>query len=45
MNNVIDAVAQSPPLPKSPRPQAKVYLLLPLGLGEVAELTNSLVKP
>jgi len=40
MNNVIDALAQSPPSAELTEAAGKGYVLLPLGLGEVAELTN-----
>jgi ABC-type nitrate/sulfonate/bicarbonate transport system substrate-binding protein len=40
MNNVIDALAQSPPSAEVTEAAGKGYVLLPLGLGEVAELTN-----
>ena len=40
MNNVIDALAQSPPQAESAEASGKGYVLIPLGLGEVAELTN-----
>ena len=40
MNNVIDALAQSPPSAEITEAAGKGYVLLPLGLGEVAELTN-----
>ena len=40
MNNVIDALAQSPPSAEITEAAGKGYVLLPLGLGEVTELTN-----
>ena len=40
MNNVIDALAQSPPTAEVTETAGKGYVLIPLGLGEVAELTN-----
>ena len=40
MNNVIDALAQSPPQAESTEASGKGYVLIPLGLGEVTELTN-----
>ena len=40
MNNVIDALAQSPPTAEITEAAGKGYVLIPLGLGEVAELTN-----
>ena len=40
MNNVIDGVAQSPPSLEITEAAGKGYVLLPLGLGEVSELTN-----
>ena len=40
MNNVIDAIAQSPPSAEVTEAAGKGYVLLPLGLGEVPELTN-----
>lgn len=40
MNNVIDGVAQSPPSLEITEAAGKGYVLLPLGLGEVPELTN-----
>jgi ABC-type nitrate/sulfonate/bicarbonate transport system substrate-binding protein len=40
MNNVIDALAQSPPSAEITEAAGKGYVLLPLGLGEVAELTD-----
>jgi ABC-type nitrate/sulfonate/bicarbonate transport system substrate-binding protein len=40
MNNVIDALAQSPPSAEVTEAAGKGYVLLPLGLGEVPELTN-----
>jgi ABC-type nitrate/sulfonate/bicarbonate transport system substrate-binding protein len=40
MNNVIDALAQSPPSAEVTEAAGKGYVLIPLGLGEVAELTN-----
>ncbi|HUC97060.1 MAG TPA: ABC transporter substrate-binding protein [Candidatus Polarisedimenticolaceae bacterium] len=40
MNNVIDALAQSPPSAEVTEAAGKGYVLLPLGLGEVTELTN-----
>jgi ABC-type nitrate/sulfonate/bicarbonate transport system substrate-binding protein len=39
-NNVIDALAQSPPSAEITETAGKGYVLVPLGLGEVAELTN-----
>jgi ABC-type nitrate/sulfonate/bicarbonate transport system substrate-binding protein len=40
MNNVIDGLAQSPPSAEITEASGKAYVLLPLGLGEVPELTN-----
>jgi ABC-type nitrate/sulfonate/bicarbonate transport system substrate-binding protein len=40
MNNVVDALGQSPPSAEITEAAGKGYVLLPLGLGEVAELTN-----
>ena len=40
MNNVIDAFASSPPTPESTEAAGKGYVLIPLGLGEVSELTD-----
>jgi ABC-type nitrate/sulfonate/bicarbonate transport system substrate-binding protein len=40
MNNIIDALAQSPPSAEVTEAAGKGYVLIPLGLGEVAELTN-----
>lgn len=40
MNNVIDGLAQSPPSAEITEAAGKGYVLLPLGIGEVAELTN-----
>jgi ABC-type nitrate/sulfonate/bicarbonate transport system substrate-binding protein len=40
MNNVVDALAQSPPSAEVTEAAGKGYVLLPLGLGEVGELTN-----
>ncbi|HYA28179.1 MAG TPA: ABC transporter substrate-binding protein [Acidobacteriota bacterium] len=40
MNNVVDALAQSPPSAEITEAAGKGYVLLPLGIGEVAELTN-----
>ena len=40
MNNVIDGVAQSPPSLEITEAAGKGYVLIPLGLGEVPELTN-----
>ena len=40
MNNVIDALAQSPPSAEITEAAGKGYVLIPLGLGEVPELTN-----
>jgi ABC-type nitrate/sulfonate/bicarbonate transport system substrate-binding protein len=40
MNNVIDGVAQSPPSLEITEAAGKGYVLVPLGLGEVPELTN-----
>jgi len=40
MNNVIDAFALSPPSGELTEAAGKGYVLIPLGLGEVAELTN-----
>jgi ABC-type nitrate/sulfonate/bicarbonate transport system substrate-binding protein len=40
MNNVIDGLAQSPPSAEITEAAGKGYVLLPLGLGEVSELTN-----
>jgi ABC-type nitrate/sulfonate/bicarbonate transport system substrate-binding protein len=39
-NNVIDGLAQSPPQAESAEAIGKGYVLIPLGLGEVPELTN-----
>ena len=39
-NNVIDALAQSPPQAESAEAMGKGYVLIPLGLGEVPELTD-----
>jgi NitT/TauT family transport system substrate-binding protein len=40
MNNVIDAYALSPPSAEVTEPSGKGYVLIPLGKGEVPELTN-----
>lgn len=40
MNNVIDAFALSPPSAEVTEAAGKGYVLIPLGLGEVPELTN-----
>jgi ABC-type nitrate/sulfonate/bicarbonate transport system substrate-binding protein len=40
MNNVVDALAQSPPSAEVTEAAGKGYVLIPLGLGEVPELTN-----
>src|SRR3954470_22846927 len=40
MNNVIDAYALSPPSAEVTEPSGKGYVLIPLGKGEVAELTD-----
>jgi ABC-type nitrate/sulfonate/bicarbonate transport system substrate-binding protein len=40
MNNVIDALAQSPPSAEVTEAAGKAYVLIPLGVGEVPELTN-----
>lgn len=40
MNNVIDGFALSPPSGEITEAGGKGYVLIPLGLGEVAELTN-----
>ena len=40
MNSVIDALAQSPPSAEVTEAAGKGYVLIPLGLGEVPELTN-----
>lgn len=40
MNNVVDAFALSPPSGESTEPSGKGYVLIPLGHGEVVELTN-----
>ncbi len=40
MNNVVDAFALSPPSGELTEAAGKGYVLIPLGLGEVAELTN-----
>jgi ABC-type nitrate/sulfonate/bicarbonate transport system substrate-binding protein len=40
MNNVIDALAQSPPSAEVTEAAGKGYVLIPLGIGEVSELTN-----
>jgi ABC-type nitrate/sulfonate/bicarbonate transport system substrate-binding protein len=40
MNDVIDAFALSPPSGEATEPTGKGYVLIPLGLGEVPELTN-----
>ena len=40
MNNVVDAFALSPPSGEVTEAAGKGYVLIPLGLGEVAELTN-----
>ncbi|HKA35028.1 MAG TPA: ABC transporter substrate-binding protein [Candidatus Binatia bacterium] len=40
MNNVIDAFALSPPSAEGTEPSGKGYVLIPLGKGEVPELTD-----
>jgi NitT/TauT family transport system substrate-binding protein len=40
MNNVIDALAQSPPSAEVTEAAGRGYVLIPLGIGEVSELTN-----
>ena len=40
MNNVIDAYALSPPSAEVTEPSGKGYVLIPLGRGEVPELTD-----
>jgi ABC-type nitrate/sulfonate/bicarbonate transport system substrate-binding protein len=40
MNNIIDGVAQSPPSLEVTEAAGKGYVLIPLGLGDVPELTN-----
>ena len=40
MNNVIDAYALSPPSAEVTEPSCKGYVLIPLGKGEVPELTD-----
>jgi ABC-type nitrate/sulfonate/bicarbonate transport system substrate-binding protein len=40
MNNVIDALGLSPPSAELTEAAGKGYVLIPLGLGEVPELTN-----
>jgi len=40
MNNVIDGLAQSPPSAEITEAAGKGYVILPLGIGEVPELTN-----
>lgn len=40
MNNIIDAFALSPPSGEATEAAGKGYVLIPLGLGEVPELTN-----
>ena len=40
MNNVIDAYALSPPSAEVTEPSGKGYVLIPLGKGEVSELTD-----
>lgn len=40
MNNVIDAFALSPPSAEITEAEGKGYVLIPLGLGEVPELTD-----
>ncbi len=40
MNNVIDAYALSPPSAEITEPSGKGYVLIPLGKGEVVELTD-----
>ena len=40
MNNVIDAYALSPPSAEITEPSGKGYVLIPLGRGEVPELTD-----
>ena len=42
MNNVIDAYALSPPSAEVTEPSGKGYVLIPLGKGEVPELTTTL---
>lgn len=39
-NDIIDGLAQSPPQAESAEAMGKGYVLIPLGLGEVPELTN-----
>ena len=40
MNNIIDAYALSPPSAEITEPSGKGYVLIPLGKGEVPELTD-----
>src|ERR1041384_4205108 len=40
MNGVVDGLAQSPPSAEVTEAAGKGYVLIPLGLGEVSELTN-----
>ena len=40
MNNVVDAIALSPPSGEATEAAGKGYVLIPLGRGEVPELTN-----
>lgn len=40
MNNVVDAIALSPPSVEITEAAGKGYVLIPLGRGEVSELTN-----
>lgn len=40
MNNVVDAFALSPPSAEITEPSGRGYVLIPLGRGEVAELTD-----
>ena len=40
MNGVVDGLAQSPPSAEVTEAAGKGYVLIPLGLGEVTELTN-----
>ena len=39
-NDIIDGLAQSPPQAESVEAMGKGYVLIPLGLGEIPELTN-----
>src|SRR6266550_4227053 len=41
MNNVIDAYALSPPSAEITEPSGKGYVLIPLGRGEIPELTDN----